>query len=1188
MDCAVCKNTYHMNCVSPPLLKKPSRGFAWSCAACSRAQERKLEARHATNGTDGEGDDDDAMDEDDDDFAGQHTNRTTPAEEVVHQEGTPEQIYQASLWPYRYLGAHCTPEDALDYDDRIYPRASTAIGPRHQANVLPWPGRPVEYEKPLDFKRGKRDAKLTKDQLAALEAEKAKRSQRPKWVQDEPPGYTVRGEDFDENDPDCTAYPMWIRPEEGKPPMDKVISYMDEARAMSKKLGLPENSTNLQDVALTSYLREGYDGEKAIELLPTLPREDFDEPKLTTAEEKKFDEAISKYGSELHAVMKHVKTMTPGQVVRYYYTWKKSERGSKIWSSYSGRKGKKQAKLAEAAATKMADDVADKDDDSAFDSNKAIEKKRGFICQFCSTTTSRQWRRAPNAVQFMLDEETGKPRQDKANQSVVALCRRCAELWRRYAIRWEDVEEVAKKVAQAGGKAWKRKQDEELLKEIQAVQDLGLTPDRDSTPLSSIIAAAGLEPPRKKLKGAFDRDLDAAVSDAGSVAGSKKNGRTTESTPVPDMPKPRTLPCAICDQLEPLGDQHVSCRECRLTVHRTCYGVTNNRVQGRWLCDMCTNDKDPRVSVHYKCVLCPIEHTEQEFIDQPKLTHHKKKMSDKDREREKIEVQQARKAAELYRKRQEELYRPVNPREALKRTADNNWVHVTCAIWTPEVKFGSAKALQPAEGIATIPRPRYEDVCKACHQSNGACIPCHHCRAPYHVECARQQGHLLAFDITPIKGSRRDQFNIVTINGESGAMTAALWCKDHVPTKTIAHRIYEVVDDTGLTALQLFARNFKQADVSLHGAARRASVVAAGVKVLPGSASRRTSAVHGPNGAWTNGDHHDGDAKMRDAGSKVCVSCGVDVTPKWWSIDDQQQANGALGSEAQKFAEQRTHQCHKCKKMSRTPRPPQHQQLPPPPEADHSRAYPTNPPMSSSHMPSLRSPPQADYRDPSNGRTAWPRTSPSPSDWPKHPQPAPPPLGRYPPPSAQVYQPAPPAPPSRSSQYGSDWGHRPSSQHGSPPRRYDMPGWPTPPQPPQPGPPMSSFGVLRMTPNPPPSAPPASQPPLPMHSNGLPPSPRRGPAPPSPYMSPYHENHHRPPMPGPPPMPAKGPLPARDSFTHGLHPRGAPPYGSQHGSPPMHTHGLPPPREPMAPRPPPENRPPSGASASPSLRNLLS
>lgn len=117
-------------------------------------------------------------------------------------------------------------------------------------------------------------------------------------------------------------------------------------------------------------------------------------------------------------------------------------------------------------------------------------------------------------------------------------------------------------------------------------------------------------------------------------------------------------------------------------------------------------------------------------MELPKLTHHKKKMSEKDREREKLEVQQARKAAEFYRKKQEDMNRPVNPREPLKRTADNNWVHVTCAVWTPEVKFGNAKALEPSEGIPSIPRSRYDEICQACNQQGGACVPCHHCRAP--------------------------------------------------------------------------------------------------------------------------------------------------------------------------------------------------------------------------------------------------------------------------------------------------------------------------------------------------------------------------------------------------------------------------------------------------------------------------
>jgi hypothetical protein len=64
------------------------------------------------------------------------------------------------------------------------------------------------------------------------------------------------------------------------------------------------------------------------------------------------------------------------------------------------------------------------------------------------------------------------------------------------------------------------------------------------------------------------------------------------------MPKPRVLPCAICHQLSPSGDQQLlSCRECRLSVHRKCYGVMDNRQPGKWTCDMCQNDKNPQVSL---------------------------------------------------------------------------------------------------------------------------------------------------------------------------------------------------------------------------------------------------------------------------------------------------------------------------------------------------------------------------------------------------------------------------------------------------------------------------------------------------------------------------------------------------------------------------------------------------------------
>lgn len=127
-------------------------------------------------------------------------------------------------------------------------------------------------------------------------------------------------------------------------------------------------------------------------------------------------------------------------------------------------------------------------------------------------------------------------------------------------------------------------------------------------------------------------------------------------------------------------------------------------------------------------MLCPIESTLQDFLEPAKPSHKKK--SDKDREKDRVERELAIKAAEFYRKRQEEMNRPLIPREPLKRTANNNWVHVTCAVWTPEVKFGQAKALERSEGIPSIPSARYDETCKICKTNDGACVACLSCRAP--------------------------------------------------------------------------------------------------------------------------------------------------------------------------------------------------------------------------------------------------------------------------------------------------------------------------------------------------------------------------------------------------------------------------------------------------------------------------
>lgn len=647
------------------------------------------------------------------------------------------------------------------------------------------------------------------------------------------------------------------------------------------------------------------------------------------------------------------------------------------------------------------------------------------------------------------------------------------------------------------------------------------------------------------------------------------------------------------------------------------------------------------------------------------------------------------KAAEHYRKRQEDLGRPVNPREPLKRTADNNWVHVTCAVFTPEVKFGNAKALEPSEGIPSIPRARYQEVCKVCKSQGGACVACHHCRAPTHVECAYQAGYTLGFDITPVKGSRRDQHNIVSIGGESGTMTAAIWCKEH-PPKTPVHRMQDLVDEMGLNALQLYVRNFKQADLTLTGCARKANLIssttrASGAAVAVSPVNRRASTTTIPQTLATP-IQVDASAKVElpailQPTGKICITCGTDISPKWYPIDESQEKSlvngydGALGAEAQKFVAQRNYQCHKCKKANRQPRPvvvkEEMTPSPPPPmEVSQSSAQavqavqaansPQNlmsvgriAPQPWDHLPRQSSleaavsqppepppiappslgPPPGPPAGPPPASVAPPIAAPVAASMVQPPPPPPPPHLAQPiaPPSIPSGMPRGPAPmpqypprPPQTTSYN-DW-RRPSSRHGSHPP-------PQPPHhmtgghahiPPSSIPPLAPPNHLRPPPlsNIPPPPPPLQNGHVhghghnhghgPSHShhgpppmiNGMPPSPRSHGAPPpgmpngGPFMPPsYHQGHppphphqasHAPPPPthhltngGPPPRPAEHP------FAQVLHPQRSP-FSTPQGSPPMSREsvlvgrdsGNPPPR-PM------ENRQPSGASASPSLRNLL-
>lgn len=454
-------------------------------------------------------------------------------------------------------------------------------------------------------------------------------------------------------------------------------------------------------------------------------------------------------------------------------------------------------------------------------------------------------------------------------------------------------------------------------------------------------------------------------------------------------------------------------------------------------------------------------------------------------------------------------------------------------------------------------------------------------------------------------------------------MSALIWCKEHLPLKSTAHMMQDLVAQpeteptAPLSALQVFVQNFKQADLTLTGSVRKANLITQALK-NPATAQvantnrRQSTAVASTQRASSLDNHVEPTASAPHGGEKVCITCGIDVSLKWWPIDKAQEKvliNGHmdnLGSEAQKFVAQRGFRCHKCKKTNRQPTPhvSSSQAVAPPAPMDVEPL--TEPTRATSALHSALASPSAHISHAVN------RVADLGSPWANRPV------------TVQAPQAHVPLPPVAAPQIPMPVGAAPSTM----PLAMPHPG-PSPMVPPaMSGPshhqyaaPSATYGDWHRSPpvlqmngpppsgslqhnhlrdlRPPPITPMAHHPNPSLHGqpllNGIPHSPpRRGPQPPlssaSVYMSPYH--HHVPSSihgltSGGPPPPLR---PSDHSFSQGLLAQ-RPPFAGPHGSPPLrdarplshdpgHMSNLPP--------RPSDSRPASGASASPSLRNLLS
>ncbi|XP_078267508.1 protein Jade-1 isoform X2 [Rhinoraja longicauda] len=137
--------------------------------------------------------------------------------------------------------------------------------------------------------------------------------------------------------------------------------------------------------------------------------------------------------------------------------------------------------------------------------------------------------------------------------------------------------------------------------------------------------------------------------------------------------------CDVCRSPEGEdGNEMVFCDKCNICVHQACYGILKVPL-GSWLCRTCA------LGVQPKCLLCP------------------------------------------------------KRGGALKPTrSGTKWVHVSCALWIPEVSIGCPEKMEPITKVSHIPASRWALPCSLCVERTGTCIQCSKasCITAFHVTCA--------------------------------------------------------------------------------------------------------------------------------------------------------------------------------------------------------------------------------------------------------------------------------------------------------------------------------------------------------------------------------------------------------------------------------------------------------------------
>ncbi|KAL0060485.1 putative PHD type zinc finger protein with BAH domain-containing protein [Marasmius tenuissimus] len=344
VQCDRCKNYFHMGCVQPPLLAKPSRGYGWTCGPCSKRHEEEVDGRGVRHGTPGA-------------RPGNKSNapavrgRGRPRKDRTQAEKEENMtVKHFKMWPFRYFGA------------------ATRVGPKYQPL---YPEFGSQHIGP-DEERGE---DKTVEVLSAL--------------------HDFTSAEFDEV-AKCLASIVNERVGKGRPDPSGVDFLTEAIRQLTDASinGRPLTSVTIRTIEAPRH-----------EKWKTHPTKHYTDHDWTENEKETFEESINAYGAELRSVRDDLVVKSMPEVVRYYGHWKSQKLGeqNKKLREDGPPPEPTFARYKSLESTTEGQTVGPSED--ADDASVVAAPSKPPSCGACRTKESKKWWKAPKGLQssFLCD-----------------------------------------------------------------------------------------------------------------------------------------------------------------------------------------------------------------------------------------------------------------------------------------------------------------------------------------------------------------------------------------------------------------------------------------------------------------------------------------------------------------------------------------------------------------------------------------------------------------------------------------------------------------------------------------------------------------------------------------------------------------------------------------------------------------